>query len=207
MEKIKFLILFCAATATFADEVVYTKTGKKIVLKENFTWQYAPEPKKDPAKKSDIGRSILKGTDQTSLIKSKSGIYSVYYNSTLWTSVTESHEFAEFHFINQARTGNAMVIYEGLEIPLESFPELVLLNVVKTDPDARIINIEDCSVNGVAGKIVTYTAQIKGLRFIFYSFLASGNFGSVQFSTFTLESQFEKEKANFEKIISGFVLN
>ncbi|TGN00152.1 hypothetical protein [Leptospira dzoumogneensis] len=207
MKKIKFLILFCAATAAFADETVYTKTGKKIVLKENFTWQYAPEPKVDPSKKSNSARSILKGTDQTNLLKSKSGIYSVFYNPTLWTSITENHEFAEFHFVNQARTGNAMVIYEGLEIPLESFPELVLLNVVKTDPDARIINIEDCSVNGVAGKIVTYTAQIKGLRFIFYSFLASGNFGSIQFSTFTLESQFEKEKANFEKVISGFVLN
>lgn len=207
MKKIKFLILFCAATATFADEVVYTKTGKKVVLKENFTWQYAPDPKVDPSKKLNSARLILKGADQTNLLKSKSGLYSVFYNPTLWTSISESHEFAEFHFVNQARTGNAMVIYEGLEIPIESFPELVLLNVVKTDPDARIINIEDCSVNGVLGKIVTYTAQIKGLRFIFYSFLASGNFGSVQFSTFTLESQFEKEKANFEKIISGFVLN
>ncbi|PJZ76430.1 DUF3157 family protein [Leptospira neocaledonica] len=207
MKKIKFLILFCAASGILADEVVFTKNGKKVVLKENFTWQYAPEQKVDPSKKSNTNRSILKGTDQTSLIKSKSGVYSVFYNAAQWTSVTENHEFAEFHFVNQARTGNAMVIYEGLEIPLESFPELVLLNVIKTDPDARILNIEDCSVNGVPGKIVTYTAQIKGLRFIFYSFLASGNFGSVQFSTFTLESQFEKEKANFEKVISGFVLN
>lgn len=207
MKKIEFLILFCAVTTIWADEVVYTKAGKKIILKENFTWQYAPEPKVDPSKKSNTTRPILKGTDQTSLIKSTSGVYSVFYNSAQWTSVTENHEFAEFHFVNQTRTGNAMVIYEGLEIPLGSFPELVLLNVVKTDPDARILNIEDCSVNGVLGKIVTYTAQIKGLRFIFYSFLTSGNFGSVQFSTFTLESQFEKEKANFEKVISGFVLN
>ncbi|TGL58836.1 DUF3157 family protein [Leptospira sarikeiensis] len=207
MKKFLLLILLSGISALFADEVVYTKNGKKVLLKDNFTWQYAPDQKPDPNKKITTGRSIVKSADQTSVIKSKSGVYSVYYNSAQWTSITENHEFAEFHFVNESRTGNALVIYEGLEVPIDAFAELVLLNVTKTDPDARILNIEDCSVNKVPGKMVTYTAQIKGLRFIFYSFVTSGSFGSLQFSTFTLESQFEKEKANFEKAIAGFVLN
>ncbi len=207
MKKILLLILLFFVSLPNLAEEVYTKSGKKVVLKDDFTWYYADEDKSKPTKNPGLPPRILTKTeDMTSYANSKSGIFKIFYNPNQWNIVNEVNEFSEFHFINVGKSGNAMVMFDGVEIPLDVFPGLLILSVNKSDPEARIVHIEDCIVNGAKGKLVTYKAQTKGLKLIFHSFITSNPTGSIQLSTFTLENQFEKEKENFEKLISGLTV-
>ncbi|TGK03914.1 DUF3157 family protein [Leptospira semungkisensis] len=207
MKKSSLLLLLLFSLSLHSEETVYTKEGKKVLLKDDHTWQYTAEAKSDAKEKRAPVRNLAKSKDMGAIAKSKLGKYSILYNPDQWSLVSSNSEFAEFHFVNPSKSANAMAIYDGAEIPLESFPELLILSIGKSDPEARILNIEDCSINGVIGKIVTYKAHTKGLKLIFYTFITSGTFGSIQFSTFTLENQFDREKVNFERLLSGFVLD
>ncbi|TGK01921.1 hypothetical protein EHQ53_14360 [Leptospira langatensis] len=207
MKKTSVLLLILFSLSLRSEESVYTKAGKKVLLKDDYTWQYAPDPKSQIEKKQGSARNLAKNKDMSASAKSKFGKYSIFFNPNDWNLVASNPEFAEFHFVNPSKSSNAMAIYDGAEIPLENFPELLILSINQSDPEARILNIEDCSINGTLGKIVTYKAHTKGLKLIFYTFITSGSFGSIQFSTFTLENQFDKEKANFEKLLSGLVVD
>lgn len=207
MKRLLLVILVVFPLAQFSEEV-YTKSGKKVILKEDFTWSYATEEKIGSEKKiPTTARRLSKNQEMTSSVSNKSGTYKIFYNPQKWSLSKETNEVSEFHFINEEKTGNAMVLFDGTEIPLEAFPSLLLFSVNKSDPDARIIQIEDCILNNTIGKLVTYRAQTRGLVLIFLSFITSGPKGSIQFSTFTIENQFDKEKDNFEKLISGLVIN
>ncbi|GBF51681.1 hypothetical protein LPTSP4_32190 [Leptospira ryugenii] len=193
--------LLILAIGLVAEEAT-TKSGKKVILNDDFTWRYAPVAKLDSIPSSM--RKLNSGKEQTSVITSKyDGSYSISYNPNQWEKVKSSNESAEFGFENTKRTSYSMVIYEGIEIPMESFPEIVLANAKEVDPDAYIIDVEEVLVNGQPGKIVKYRASSKGLNFIFYNFLSSGKFGSIQFIAFTLESNFERDVASFDSLISG----
>ncbi|PJZ65916.1 hypothetical protein CH371_10310 [Leptospira wolffii] len=208
MKKILTIILFSTPLLSVFAEEVFTKTGRKVILKDDFTWHYAEESKSKSGKNVVTPtRTLTKTNDMVASVSNKSGFYKVFYNPEQWALSKEANEVSEFHFINIAKSGNAMVLFDGIEIPLEAFPNLLLFSVNKTDPDARIMQLEDIVVNGTPGKLVTYRAQTRGLTLIFHSFITSNPKGSIQFSTFTLENQFEKERENFEKLISGLVLN
>ena len=202
--KFLFLIFLFSLLNMLVAEEATTKSGKKVILNENFTWKYANigTTQNDSANVRYLKKSI----DQTSLLKSKYEKYDISYNPKNWENVKPSNESAEFGFENSKKTSYSMVIYEGIEIPMESFTEVVLANAKEVDPNAYVIDIEEVNVNGRIGKLVKYRASTKGLNFIFYNFLTSGKFGSIQFIAFTLESSFDKEVVNFDALISGLLI-
>ncbi|WP_246052063.1 DUF3157 family protein [Leptospira idonii] len=197
------IVLLLFGSSVFGEDA-YTKTGKKVILNDDFTWKYAESAVVDL---NTNMRKLERSSDHTSVLVSKYNTYSVYYNPANWFNAKASNEAAEFGFENTRKTSYSMLIYEGVEIPLETFPNLILENTKNVDPTAYIIDIEDVSVNGMAGKIVKYHASSKGLNFIFYSFLTSGKFGSIHFIAFTLESNFDRELEGFDSLISGLVVN
>ncbi|MCZ8156746.1 MAG: DUF3157 family protein [Leptospira sp.] len=200
MKYITILFLIFMSLA-INSETAFTKSGKKVILNDDFTWQYAPNAK--PSNSNSNLRNLKKTPDQTGTLRSKYDKYDISYNPKNWESVKASNDSAEFGFENNRKSSYSMVIYEGLEIPMDSFPDIVLANAKDVDPNAYIIDIEEVAVNGYAGKIVKYRASSKGLNFVFYNFLTSGKFGSIQFIAFTLESTFESEVEGFDALISG----
>lgn len=199
--KYKTLILIPLLSFSLFSEEATTKSGKKVILHENFTWKYAEANKLSPSNRNQ--RNLNQTSDQTGILKSKYEKYDISYNPKNWESVKASNDSAEFGFENSKKTCYSMVIYEGIEIPMDSFPEIVLANAKDVDANAYIIDVEEVTVNGLPGKIVKYRASSKGLNFIFYNFLSSGKFGSIQFIAFTLESTFDREVESFDALIAG----
>ncbi len=199
--KFKIFILIPLISLSIFGEEATTKSGKKVILNDNFTWKYAEISKTNSS--SSGHRNLNRTSDQTGILKSKYEKYDISYNPKNWENVKSSNDSAEFGFENNRKTSYSMVIYEGMEIPMESFPDIVLANAKDVDPNAYIIDVEEVLVNGLPGKIVKYRASSKGLNFIFYNFLSSGKFGSIQFIAFTLESSFDKEVDSFDALISG----
>ncbi|XDD48757.1 DUF3157 family protein [Leptospira sp. WS92.C1] len=192
-------------TFQLSSEEATTKNGRKVILNSDFTWKYATEV----SRKNEIGNAsaiviLTKSEEQDTELKSQSGEFSLWYNSKKWNRpLKHSNKMSEFEFENRRKTGYSMIIFETLEIPLESFPELLVINARAIDPGASLLEISDCKVNGKTGKLVKYSAVFDGRRFIFYSFVTSNKRGSIQFTTYTLESHFDSEKEEFEKLLSG----
>ncbi|MDV6237140.1 DUF3157 family protein [Leptospira ellisii] len=205
MKRILFLAVFLFILNPISPEEATTKSGKKVILNPDFTWKYVlGSAESKPAKTANI--ILTKSQDQDQELKSESGEFSVWFDSKKWNRAPRpANKVAEFEFENKKRTGYSMVIYEGLEIPMESFAELLVVNARQVDPDASLIETVDCKVNGKTGKLVTYTALFSGMKFIFYSFVTSSAKGSIQFTTYTLENKFEQEKEEFNRLISGLV--
>ncbi|TGL95177.1 DUF3157 family protein [Leptospira barantonii] len=206
MKKTIFLLIFILSLGQLSSEEATTKSGKKVILNSDFTWKYADES----ADKNKTGKPstlvLIKSAEHDTELKSESGEFSVWYNSKKWNRAAQkSNKVSEYEFENKKRSGYAMVIFEGLEIPMESFPELLVVNARAVDPNAHLVETTDCKVNGRAGKLIKYAALFSGMKFIFYSFVTSNSKGSIQFTTYTLENRFDLEKEEFEKIISGLV--
>ncbi|MBM9575652.1 DUF3157 family protein [Leptospira sp. 201903070] len=205
MKNILFLILILSLSVN-AEEAT-TKSGKKVILNSDFTWKYSIEnPEKSKNIKNNSQLVLTRSEEQDTELKSETGEFSLWFNSKKWNRSTQkSNKVSEFEFENKKRTGYAMLIFEGLEIPMESFPELLVVNARAIDPNASLIETIDCKINGKAGKFVKYTALFSGMKFIFYSFVSSSSKGSIQFTTYTLENRFDLEREEFEKLLSGLV--
>ncbi|WP_069609234.1 DUF3157 family protein [Leptospira tipperaryensis] len=207
MKKTILAFLFLISIFSLYSEEATTKSGKKVILNSDFTWKYVTEnSEKNKNPKSNPVLVFTKSEEQDTELKSETGEFSLWFNSKKWNrSNQKSNKVSEFEFENKKRTGYAMVIFEGLEIPIESFPELLVINARAIDPNASLLEAVDCKINGKAGKFVKYTALFSGMKFIFYSFVSSSPKGSIQFTTYTLENRFDLEKEEFEKLLSGLV--
>jgi len=201
MKKISLILIltFCGFTALFAEGTVLLYNGKKIIIHDDFTWEYL-----NTAGESTEVRSLDVNNGNKKYIGSSNGKYGVHVDFTKWQKTTGINDQAGIQLMNYDETAFAMVIFDGLEIPLESMKELMIINANNLDPNARIISSEKCLVGSVAGELITYTANSAGLNFVFYAFVTTSRKGTIQFTCFTLDNAFEDLKGDFEDLISGF---
>jgi len=173
--------------------------GKKVILHSDFTWEYLRSDSKQ-----ETSRIIEMDIENKSLINSDNGKYGVYIDDAKWQQTSGMNVQAGIQLKNSDDTAYAMLIYDGLEIPLESMEELMILNANNLDPNSRVISSEKCNVGSLTGQLITYTAESAGLNFIFFSFVTASKKGTIQFTCFTLESAFEGLRDDFIDLISGF---
>ena len=196
---ILFSLILSGIVCLAAQDRTVTLDGRKIILHEDFTWEYAGQEKK----KGTIRVLDVDNTEKD-LFQSSNGKYSVYVDTGYWMQTSGLNPQAQLQFKNHDDTAFAMIIHEGLELPLDSLKELMIINAGNLDPNARILDVEPCSINGLEGELVTYTAHTAGLDFIFFSFITSTHNGTVQFTCYTLETVFGRLKTEFIDLISGF---
>lgn len=201
MKKIWVFLFLTLSLTAFSQDRKVSVGGKMIILHDDFTWEFAPN--------GAVEEGLIElqtSSDQTGLLKSRSGKYTVKYDPSQWISKKSSNAAAEFEFSNAAGTGFIMVVYDGLQIPLESLKAVMIQNASNLDPNAAMIAQRPAVVNGVEGEIVTYTATANNLTFIFYSFISTSGNGTIQFTCFTLDSAFEGLVDEFHKAMAGLVL-
>lgn len=195
---VMFLLAMINSSISSNDNIV-TYEGRKIIINENYTWEYL-----NPDISNSSIKEIYPKNKNKVLINSSNLKYGVYIDNEKWTSTTGINDEAELQFKNFEDTAYAMLIFEGLEIPIESMKELIILNANNIDPNARILNSEKCAIGNIEGELVTYTARSAGLNFIFFTFISSNTKGTIQFICFTLDSEFDELKPEFVDLISGF---
>lgn len=202
MKKTVF-VLFLLITAMYAwsEDQIVDLNGKKVVLHDNFTWNYAWE--ETSAQVKEI--SLSYDPSVTTAFTGKNGKYTVNLNLHEWNQTTGLNADAEFQFINIDETGFGVIIFDGLPIPLTNMKDILIQNAQSIDTNARIVNVQPCRVNNSSGELVTYTATYSGLSFIFYTFITTNDNGTIQFTFYTLASVFEKLKPSFQEAIGGLV--
>jgi hypothetical protein len=193
--------LIAVSSLAFANDVTVNSGGRNIILHDNYTWEYAVEAK---AGDSEI-KTLTLNAKATMILKNKNGKYQLSLNPDVWEQTRGNNDSAEFQFVNNDQTGYCVVLFDGLPIPLDSMKQLVIVNAHKVDPNSSISGVEKCIVNNTEGELVTYTASASGLDFTFFTFIASKDSGTIQYTFYTLSSYFEKMKPQFLDAISGLV--
>ncbi len=196
---ILFTLVSLIAAGLSAQDRTVTVDGRKIILHDDFTWEYA-----DLEKRKGTLRILDIDNEGKELFESSNGRYRASVDTGYWLPTSGLNPQAELQFKNHDETAYAMVIHEGLEIPLASLKELMIVNANSLDPNARILDVEPCRIGTLEGELVKYTARTAGLNFIFYTFITSHQNGTVQFTCYTLDSVFEQLKPEFIDLISGF---
>ncbi len=196
-------IFFATATITFSADLTGEIGGRKVILHDNQTWEFAEAAPSVPAERL----VLAKLASQTEVLRGKSLRYTVSYDPSVWNKIQGSNRSAEFQFQNTASSGWGMVIYEGLNYGLESLKAFVLRNAQSIDPTSGYDDVQECVVNGIPGELCSYHAVSSGLSFEFLSFLSATDGGTVQYTFWTLKSEFEKQKPEFLKMISGLELS
>ena len=203
MKKILLLVSCFVCTAVLlGDDMVINVKGRKAVLHDNFTWEYL-DMQDAPDSEGPLALSF-----DASIINpfvSKNGKYKIYIDTEKWRTTSGLNDDADFQFVNSDQTGFGLLLFDGLPIPLDSMKDILIVNANNIDPNARILDVRPCTVNGSEGEIVTYTARASGLEFIFHTFITTNENGTIQFTFYTLSSVFGKLKPLFEEAIAGLV--
>jgi hypothetical protein len=99
--------------------------------------------------------------------------------------------------------GFALIIAEGLQVPLDSLPDIVLTNAQHASADAKIIFREKKVVNGVEVWHLKTQATLKGIPFTYDGYYYGGKAGTLQLITYTGTSLFDQYEKDFSELLSG----
>jgi hypothetical protein len=191
--------LLFISNLSFANDIYVNSGGKEIVLHDDYTWEYSV---KKETGNSEV-KTLTRNQNATMVYKNKNGKYQISIDPNIWNPTHGNNDEAEFQFVNNDQNGYSVVIFEGLTIPLDSMKKLLIVNANQFDSNASIIDAEKCIVNDTEGELVTYSVVVSGLDVTFFTFIASKDSGTIQFTFYTLSNYFEKMKPQFLDAISG----
>ncbi len=126
----------------------------------------------------------------------------VAYNSKKWKQTKES-EPGRFSFTLGSGDGYALVIYEGLSVPLDNLPDIALTNAKAADPNAKVLSREKLTVNGLTIWRQKMSANVNGIPVYYFGHYYGGDGGTVQVLTYSGQSQFAGVEAELIEFLSG----
>lgn len=191
---------------TQAQQKAITETGEEVILYDDGTWKYQDE--KDAIEKEIPTNSskFTKAAEASFLLKSTKTNIGVYLNPKTW-SFKKSGEEEESEFDLELKGGDlyGMIITEKVEIPLVSLKSIALENAKAVAPDAKIVNEEYRTVNGIKVLFLEMNGTLQGIKFSYYGYYYSSPNGTVQFITYTSQSLQNSYKAEREKLLNGLI--
>ena len=204
MKKILLVIYLMSifVVGLAAKETLRLSNGKEIIINDDFTWEYA-EIVEVP---TDI--HLTRDWSMSKYIDSENGAYRIYYDPEKWhqlKNIEMVQTDAEVMIENHLKTGYGMLIYEGLEIPINSLKEIIISNLSFFDSDTSITSAVTCNINGTIGELITYDIHNMGLDLSYLSFITSKPTGTIQFTFYTLQSSFNKLRQSFIDALAGLV--
>ena len=171
-----------------------TSDGRKVILYSNGTWVFKQET---PEYRPQMANASLTG---------KRGVYEIFYNDQLWKQTNSDNDDAEIQLQHVNGDGYAMVIFERIPIPLENLKNLALANVRSVATKAEIVSEERKLVNGYEIMILKINSTIEGIPFSYLNYYASGDWGTVQFVTYTASVLMPEYEADFMDLLNGLTI-
>jgi hypothetical protein len=199
LKKVCFLLFFSLCFFSLsASEILTLSNGRKIIVNDNFTWEYYLSEND-----SDTSYKLTKNFVLNNYIQNALKTYKFYYNPNNWIKMDSSSPDAEFMFQNYEATGYFAIIYEGITIPMDSFKKLILMNAVQGYVEPKIIEEANCSVNNDTGKILIYEANVSGMDFTMMNYFTTNTTGSIQVLFWTASYLFDDLKQEFLDTLAG----
>ncbi len=192
------VILYSNGTWAFKLEPTKLHVKKTIALKKNITVIKTTKPKKIKKVKIVKTKTFLKG---------KNNIYKIIYNDKLWKKTSSSNEDAEIQLEHKSGSGYAMVIFDRTPISLDSLKKQVLTNMSAVVSKVEIISEKKIRLNGHQIMVLKINSIIEETPFSYFNYYASGNWGTIQFVTYTATALMTDYETDFSDLLNGLTIN
>lgn len=199
------LMLFCTGIS-HAQITAVTETGDQVILYDDGTWEYIDQPVLDLVEVKTNPQVFKKGDDATFSLKSTRVDMAFWLDPAKWSfEKAVTNEEAEYELMLRGEDLYGMIITEKVEVPLTTLKDLALENAKLVAPDAKVINEEYRTVNGLKVLLLQINGTTQGIKFSYYGYYYSNSNGTVQFITYTSQNLMEDYKKDAESLLNGMV--
>lgn len=175
------------------DKHAKTEDGKDVILRDDGTWHFVGDGKKD--KKA------------STVYKGKHGTFTITLSPGVWIKKEKpSNPDMEAMFTHKDGDVIAWVTVERLRIPIDTLKKAVLDNVREHDKEASIVESKKRTVNGIEVLFLTINARVDGIPFTYLYCLYSGKAGAIQLVTVTGQHLFKEYRSEMEAFLNGFAI-
>ncbi len=129
------------------------------------------------------------------------GDFALWLDPQRWSEV--KREQGRITFQHKNGQAYAMFISEALSVPTAAMKNIVLANARNADPEVRITAEEERKVNGRDILCLQMEGKIQGLPFHYYGYYYGGSSGNLQLVTYTVQSAFAANQADFTDLLNG----
>lgn len=144
-----------------ADKRAKTEDGKDVILRDDGTWYYV-----DQAKKDKKASEVYKGKRGTFVLSMTPGVWK--------KREKRGNPVTEVEFTHKDGDVMAMVVAERISIPLEALKRVVVSNLKEQDKEAKVTMETKRTVNGSEVLFLTVDAKVRGIPFTYMYYLYSG---------------------------------
>jgi hypothetical protein len=173
-----------------ADKRAKTEDGKDVILRDDGTWYYV-----DQAKKDKKASEVYKGKRGTFVISMTPGVWK--------KSEKRANSVTEVEFTHKDGDVMTMVIAERINTPLDALKRVVISNLKKQDKEAKVTMETKRTVNGSEVLFLTIDAKVRDIPFTYMYYLYSGRAGAIQVITFTGQNLVEDYRADMLAFMNG----
>ena len=200
MKKALLIIGILISFSVIAEEKIVIVDGRKILLSEDFTWQYIED---EEIEQADDPLILNKDFRLQAIYVDPKKRFQICLDPKIWKSVKPISHGYKAQFINADDTGYGLVIFDGIELTLDQIQNMLINNANNVDSNAYILSTKDCIVNDLSGRLITYAVTTMDIDLVFFTFIYSSDLGSMQYTFYTANSYFEELRPVFLKAISG----
>ncbi|HWQ03652.1 MAG TPA: YbjN domain-containing protein [Candidatus Nitrosotenuis sp.] len=142
----------------------------------------------------------------TSRFPTPYGNFVIWVNPTKWRNVqTEGAGNLQFNHTNGEAF--ARIISERISVPTNSLKEIALQNAKKADPNAFVSFEERRTVNGRQVVCLQIDFTVSNIPSRYYGYYYGGSSGTIQVVTYTFQSAFDRNRADFTDFLNGLEIN
>jgi len=202
------LLLF--TITTYSQELAITERGDSVILHSNGTWEYHDNFVRAYSEKDEIRINpniFSKPESSTNKINGSNQAYELWYNNNKWKRLPVGELNPDADIALQYLKGDlyAMIIYEEVEIQLESLIEIALDNAIGVAPDIQVIEKDYREVNGDTLIWMRMDGTTQGMKMSYYSYYFSNEYGTCQFHVFSGQKLIDRYLEDVKDLLNGFV--
>lgn len=216
-----FLILFSLFIASLninGQTLAITENGDSIFVYDNGTWSF--ELRDEMPQVNEFGylsaeleidtlhQKFVFSPNAKKEAKNRWGQFLIKYDDKKWKRIPPAtlNEEAELAFQGESKDIWCVVISEETEIAPDKLLRIAKKTMeVNTGAEVKIKNVECRNVNGEDIIRGTFAANFSGLNFVFDTYYFSNELGSVQFTTWTSDKLWERNREEILELLNGFV--
>jgi hypothetical protein len=196
-----FVCIFCLIITPAHSQDIKAKTedGKTVILHPDGTWKYVT------TEEPQFLSPSIKPQSSNKLIKGKRGTYGIWIDENKWRmSEVRFNPVAEFCFAHTAGEGYAMIIDEGIQMPLEQLKNIILENTKKAAPDVRITVEKKRVINNVEILYMQMEGTVQSIPFTYVGYYYTGEAGTIQIITYSAKDLIDEFESDFIDFLNGF---
>jgi hypothetical protein len=206
-----FLSFFLFLTSRIAaQELAVTERGDSVMLYSNGTWDYYENYLKGYNEEDRIRsnpKAFVKPRSSGRKISGQNQAYELWYNDQKWKRIPAGELSPDADMALQYLNGDmyAMVIYEEVEIAMESLIDIALDNAIAVAPDIQVVDKEYREVNDHQLIWMRMDGTTQGMKLSYYSYYFSSEKGTCQFHVFSGQKLIDKYLEDVQDLLNGFV--